>query len=557
MTARTLWIQTGLMFVVLYVALLGMRPMITPDEPRYAGMAADMLATGEWFKLRMCGFAYYEKPPMGVWLIAASEALFGHNAFAARLPGALATLASALAAGMVARRLTGRPEAAPLGAMVQMTTTLPMVLGTVTVLDPIFAGFVSLTLAWFLAGARSDGNSRIAWLLASGAAAGLAFLTKGLLAFAVPALAAGGWLLWERRWRDIPALAPLPMLGALLVAGPLAWLLHRSEPGFWRYFVEVEHFRRFASPDENQHSEPWWLLALVLVCGSAFWLVLWPRVMSTWASDPAGRSIRRFCMTWVALPLLLLSLSAGKLPTYVLPLFPPISALVAGGLLQWRSGVSTSRDAGSWVAVGLTVSLALAAFGVAALGAARLGMPTLWRGPEAPRWVLLGLSLLAWAALEIRSHRARTDAAWLARAAWIPVPALLCTHLLLPEALLSAPKAPWALLARHEGMLRSAHTLAVINSMGHAVNWVTGRRDFTIVGVASEFDNELDLPQERDRRIPHAGLPETVARWRAAGDVTLVIDTPSAERLARALGPAVRASETDRDITLLVLAPAK
>jgi hypothetical protein len=39
--------------------------------------------------------------------------------------------------------------------------------------------------------------------------------------------------------------------------------------------------------------------------------------------------------------------------------------------------------------------------------------------------------------------------------------------------------------------------------------------------------------------------------------VTLVIDTPSAERLARAMAPAVRARETDRDITVLVLAPAK
>ncbi|NBX25628.1 MAG: phospholipid carrier-dependent glycosyltransferase [Planctomycetes bacterium] len=557
MTARKLWIQAGLMFVVLYVALLGMRPMITPDEPRYAGMAADMLATGEWLKLRMCGFVYYEKPPLGVWLIAASEAVFGHGAFAARLPGALATLASALAAGMVTRRLTGRAEAAPLGAMVQMTTALPMVLGTVTVLDPIFAGFVSLTLAWFLAGAQGEGRTRAAWLLASGAAAGLAFLTKGLLAFAVPALTAGGWLLWERRWREIPLLAAVPIAGAVVVAGPLAWLLHGSEPGFWRYFIEVEHLRRFANPDENQHAEPWWLLSLVLVCGSAFWLVLWPRVISTWTRDPAARSARRFCLAWVALPLLVLSLSAGKLPTYVLPLFPPISALVAAGLLRWRSGVSVSRDAGTWVAVAMTLSIALATLLLAVIGASRLGVPVLWRAAESPRWVLIGLAMLAWAALELRSHWARSDIAWLARAAWIPVPALLCTHLLLPDAMLSAPKAPWALLARHEDMLRSAHTLGVVNSMGHAVNWVTGRRDFTIVGEASEFDNELDLPEERARRLPHAQLGQAVAKWRSQGVTALVIDSESAARLAQSLGPAVLTRETDRDITVLELSPTK
>ena len=102
----TLWaISSGLLFAVLYVALLGVRPLITPDEPRYAAMAADMLASGQWLKLRMAGFTYYEKPPMGVWLIAASEGLFGHNAFAVRLPGALASLVSAIAAGVVANLL--------------------------------------------------------------------------------------------------------------------------------------------------------------------------------------------------------------------------------------------------------------------------------------------------------------------------------------------------------------------------------------------------------------------------------------------------------------------
>ena len=162
MTARRLWIQVALLFAVLYVALLGVRPLITPDEPRYGAMAADMLASGQWLKLRMAGFTYYEKPPMGVWLIAASEAVFGHNAFAVRLPGALASLVSALCAGMVARRVSGRAEAAPLAALVQLTTVFPMVIGTFAVLDPIFTAFTSLTLAWFLVGAQSSGRTRTA-----------------------------------------------------------------------------------------------------------------------------------------------------------------------------------------------------------------------------------------------------------------------------------------------------------------------------------------------------------------------------------------------------------
>lgn len=555
MSERRLWIQVGALFAVLYLALLGVRPLITPDEPRYGAMAADMLARGEWLKLRMAGFTYYEKPPMGTWLIAASEAAFGHNAFAIRLPGALASLVSALAAGMVARRMTGRREAAPLTAMVQLTTAFPFVIGTVAVLDPIFTGFTSLTLAWFLAGAQASGRPRAGWLLASGAAAGFAFLTKGLLAFAIPALGAGAWLVWERRWRDLLTLPWLPMLGAALSAGPLAWMLHRSEPGFWNYFVIVEHFRRFAKPDENQHAEPWWLLTVVLVGGSLFWTVVWPRAFGALRGQAQARPVARFALAWVVAPLVLLSLSAGKLPTYVLPLFAPISALVACGLLRWREGVKSSRDAGTTVVVALTGLLAAAAFAAALVGGERLGLPRLWTSAEGLHWCVAGLAMLAWAALELRSHRTREAPAWLARCAWIPVPALLCVHALLPDAVLSAPKAPWALLARHETALRSADTLVLINSTGHAVNWITGRTDMLILGDPSEFDNELDIPSERARLIEHADLDQAANRWLQRGSVALLVDAGSAARLAKAHPDLVRAHEPDREIALLVLAP--
>ena len=553
MSERRLWIKVGALFAVLYVALLGVRPMITPDEPRYGAMAADMLASGEWLKLRMAGFTYYEKPPLGTWLIALSEAAFGHGAFAVRLPGALGSLASALAAGMVARRLLRRPEAAPLAALVQLTTVFPMVIGTFAVLDPIFTAFTSLTLAWFLVGAQSAGRPRTAWLLASGAAAGLAFLTKGLLGLAIPAVAAGAWLAWERRWRDLLALPWLPMLGAAVVAGPLALLLHRSEPRFWNYFVVVEHLRRFARPDENQHAEPWWLLSAVLAGGSLFWLVVWPRAAGALRGDAALRSVRRFCVAWVAGPLVLMSLSAGKLPTYVLPLFPPLSALVACGLLRWREGVASTRDAGTTVVVALTGTLAAAAFVLALVGGGPFGLATPWSSGEALRWCVLGLALLSWAMLELRSHRAPGSAAWLARCAWIPVPTLLCVHILLPDAALSAPKAPWPLLARHDGPLRAAPTLVLTNSVAHAVNWSTGRTDMVIAGSPSEFDNELGIPEEQDRLVRYDRLDAALSAWLERGPVTMIVDAGAAAQVAEAHPTWVRLRETVGDLGVLVL----
>jgi 4-amino-4-deoxy-L-arabinose transferase len=557
MSARRLWIQVGLMFAALYLALLWARPMITPDEARYGAMGADMLASGEWLKLRMAGFAYYEKPPLGTWLIAASIGAFGHNAFAVRLPCALASLASAVAAGMVARRISGRREAAPLAAMVQLTSIFPMVLGTVAVLDPIFTALTSLTLAWFIEGAMARGPARWRWLLAAGAAAGLAFMTKGLLAFAIPALAAGGWVMWDRRWRDLPSLALLPMLGAAIAAGPLAWLLHRSEPDFWRYFIEVEHFRRFASPDQNQHGEPWWLLSLVLVGGGLFWSVVWPRAWGALRGDDGIRSGARFCVAWVALPLALLSLSKGKLPTYVLPLFPPISALVAVGLLRWREGRVDSRDGGTSVVLAIVRLLSLACLIVALVGAQPLGIPRLWMGAEWARWLLLSVVFMTWSLLESRAHRTRDAFGWLARIAWVPVPALACVHLLFPTALVSATKAPMAVLQRHDAALRQASRVIVNNTTGHPVNWSTGRTDLILVGDPNEFDNELGIEAEKSRFISHAELQSRVREWLGAGSVVIVADAGLVSAIAKAMPERVRTRDVDRELGILVLSPAR
>ena len=553
MSPRRLWIQVAAIFVIAYLALLGARPMITPDEARYGGMAADMLASGEWFRLRMVGFTYYEKPPMGTWMMAASIAAFGHDAFAIRLPGALATLVGALAAGSIARRITGRREAAPLAATVHLTTVFPMVLGCVALLDPIFAGFVALTLAWFVAGAQASGQARLGWLLAAGAAAGCAFLTKGLLGFAIPALAAGGWLAWERRWRDLVTLAWPPMLGATLAAAVPAWLIHRAEPHFWRYFIEVEHFRRFARPDANQHAEPVWLLPLVLVAGGMCWTLFWPRAWAALRAQPQARPVARFALVSIVLPLAFLSLSKGKLPTYVLPLFPPLAALVASGMLAWRAGVQRSWDRGTTVALTVVTLAATGAFALALVGGARLGLPRLWPGDESTRWALLGLALLAWATLEARAHRATSAESWLARLAWVPVPALVCVHLLLPEAILSAPKAPWRLLARHHEALVHAPAIATVDSMAHAINWTTGRTDLRIVGRAGEFDNELGIASERARLVDGPPTRDRLRAWAREDAIVLVLDKATVPYMLEGLEPFVVWQETDRGTVMIGL----
>jgi hypothetical protein len=171
--------------------------------------------------------------------------------------------------------------------------------------------------------------------------------------------------------------------------------------------------------------------------------------------------------------------------------------------------------------------------------------------------VLLGIALLTWSMLEVSSHRATETRSWLMRTAWIPVPGLLCMLLLLPDALLSPQKLPWELLQRHAAALREAPHLVVSNANGHAIAWTTGRSDFLVAGAPSEFDNELHIASEQARLVSSEALPSRVAEWLPQGPVALVISTDQADALAKRFGDQVRAIESDRDLTVLVLGRAE
>ena len=69
-----LWCLIGL-GCLLIGAGLGLREPWPPDEPRFALIARDMLATGDWLVPRVAGDIYTQKPPLYCWLMAASMAL--------------------------------------------------------------------------------------------------------------------------------------------------------------------------------------------------------------------------------------------------------------------------------------------------------------------------------------------------------------------------------------------------------------------------------------------------------------------------------------------------
>ena len=107
MSARSGLLALLCALALLWFCNLGVRHLVKPDEGRYAEIPREMLELGDWINPHLAYVDYFEKPPLGHWLNAVSLAVFGENAFAVRLPAALATGLAALIVFGFARRFAG------------------------------------------------------------------------------------------------------------------------------------------------------------------------------------------------------------------------------------------------------------------------------------------------------------------------------------------------------------------------------------------------------------------------------------------------------------------
>src|SRR5688572_14949309 len=208
--------RTTLILVVLsalsFFAGLGRPAIGDSDEAFYAEAGREMVASGDWLTPHYNYEPRFQKPILFYWLVAATYAVAGVNEAAARLWSALAGLGLALLTAACGRAWYNERTARLAGAVVA-TAFGYFSIGRLSLPDLPLAFFVTLT-TWTAVRALADPVARPGlWLLASGAGAGLGFLTKGPVAILLPALVVLPiWWLERRR-------AHVPTRGVLIAAG--------------------------------------------------------------------------------------------------------------------------------------------------------------------------------------------------------------------------------------------------------------------------------------------------------------------------------------------------
>src|SRR5438270_11416635 len=104
MLAKRAWVVLLVVVCAVYFYGLGSVPLLGPDEPRYAEVAREMYARGDFVTPTLAGHTWFEKPALVYWLMMAAFRLFGVTEFAARAGSALAGVLAVFTVGRIARR---------------------------------------------------------------------------------------------------------------------------------------------------------------------------------------------------------------------------------------------------------------------------------------------------------------------------------------------------------------------------------------------------------------------------------------------------------------------
>ena len=370
-TGRSGWRDTLTVAAVCFAWLAAtawMRPLLAPDEGRYATVAWEMLRSGDWLTPTLNGLPFFHKPPLFYWLTGAALSVVGVTEIAARFASLAGATLGALSLYLFTRHWCGQGLARRM-LWVLLVQPLFFVGGQFANLDMLVAGCITATVLALAHAALSFEHGmpyRRALLLAYGLAA-LGVLSKGLIGFVIPCMVVGLWLLVRWRWRTVWALLSLPGLALfLLVTVPWFAAMQQRFDGFMHYFFVVQHFQRFAAGGFN-NVQPFWFYPLVLFVFSLP-CILWARgvvVRSYFKVDATRGALRLLMVLMVGCVLLFFSLPQSKLLGYILPAVPPLAWLIADASAAtgsspehsrwWWATLVCSAMLGLAVVVGLTV----------------------------------------------------------------------------------------------------------------------------------------------------------------------------------------------------------
>ena len=368
---RRFWLF--LLFALLFLgAGIGLRDPWPSDEPRYALAARQMVESGEWLFPHRGSELYADKPPLLMWMQAATFEVVRNWRIAFLLPSLLAGLMTLALTYDLGRRLWNpRVGLFAAGALLSVFQFVYQVKRAQ--IDPLVMGWITLANWGLLLHFLRGPNWRAYWLGCF--AAGLGVITKGvgflaLLMFA-PYLFARlrGWEVTRTshatlRWLG-GALAFLAAIALWLV--PMLVSAHaRGTPEYAAYVHDIlfhQTAQRYAQSWD--HGQPSWYYLPIVTLGWLPMSLAYIGAATRWVRDIKARDARILLpLAWSALLFVFFSLPHGKRDMYLMPAMPMVALAVAPYLQEMLAARWLRTTA---FAIALFFGIVFTTFGILAL----------------------------------------------------------------------------------------------------------------------------------------------------------------------------------------------
>lgn len=312
--------------LLLFVPGLGAVHLFDWDEINFAEIAREMVVSGDWSRPQMAFEPFHEKPPLFMWMQAASMTVFGIGEFAARLPNALCGALTLL----VLFRIGTRVRNATFGllwVLAYVGSILPHLYFHSGIIDPWFNLFIFLGLNAFI---RSVQEKSWHQSVVSGVCIGLAVMTKGPAAIIIMGLVVVVFWAAKRfalffQWKHVLLLL-VAMLGVISLWFGADYL--RNGPEFTVAFFQRQ-VALFTEEDAGHGGFfGYHFVVLLLGCFPASLFALQELLKPTRESGEQG-DLRRWMVILFWVVLILFSIVSTKIVHYSSLCYFPLTYLAA------------------------------------------------------------------------------------------------------------------------------------------------------------------------------------------------------------------------------------
>lgn len=342
LTSKQCFIFLLIFSAVIYFSAIGFKELWKTDETRVAGISANMERTGEYAMPYLNGEKFLEYPPLYYWTTAISYKIIGKTLFASRLSSAIAAIFSTLMIFTLIRKMGHEPITALMAGIIVSTSGQFWSVGNRCLVDMMLTFFIMVSMYAFYTIHISFANKKkssgiFVWCFILVLSFGFGIMTKSLLGLAIPSCALFFWLLIEsilnkslylKSWLTLILCSVFSFIPVGL------WILQLYEKFGYdavHTVAVINTFGRFFGT-YKEHENPVWyyleklpeqFLPWTIILGIVILYMIYKKIRFSFNTD------NRLFFCWVIFPFILFSLSTGKRPVYLLPLYPAAGAIMA------------------------------------------------------------------------------------------------------------------------------------------------------------------------------------------------------------------------------------